>query len=112
VSPEVGAVREALTRFKEAYETLSIDEVQKMWPSMSKAQKSGLKDTFNRAKALHLQYEGCNEPIVAGDTAKISCTQIMTLNWDGKLQAPQSNPVIISFKKTGNGWLVDDLRGR
>jgi hypothetical protein len=102
------AESKCVDRFKEAYESMSVDVITRVWPTASDSKiKNRLKDGFKGAQAIKLD-EQCSElPPQSPDTARYQCRETMTYTREGKRQPPQP-PSTIEFvcKNTPNGWVV------
>lgn len=108
-SPEKDAIRAALHRYREAYESESIDELLKIWPTLSKEQRKALKQGFDKAQAVRVELE-CGDPSIAGDSAQVRCGQSMRYTEKGKVLPYQKVSVNIVLKKAAGGWLVDSVQ--
>jgi eukaryotic-like serine/threonine-protein kinase len=106
------AIMDALRRLGEAYGTESVDEMQKVWPRMSKQQKSKLNNLFNSVRALRTQFDSCSSPSVSGDVATLACTQTISYTAGGKFQPGKPVPVSISLKKAAGGWQIESVEGK
>ena len=113
-SNDMPAIRTALDELQDAYGSVSVDELAKIWPSLNgdKKRKNVLSALFKSVQALRVKYTQCGSAAVAGDVAKISCTQTMTNTVGGKVQAPQANKVEITLKKNNGNWLINDIVGQ
>ena len=107
--PEKKAIFTALDRYKEAYESESLDELQKIWPGMNKNQKKALKSAFENAQAVHVQLD-CGDPSVSGDGATIRCQQSVRYTIAGKVQPSQTDSVDIVLNRANGNWLVKTVR--
>jgi len=110
-SSDDAAIAAALVRHSAAYATLLVGEVKKEWTGMSKEQEKVLKGTFSSVRGLLVQYDGCREPVVTGDTATITCTESMSYTADNK-RVSRTFPVAITFKKLAGTWKVDTKVGK
>ena len=108
-SPEKDAIRAALHRYKDAYESESVDELLKIWPSLSRDQRKALKQGFDKAQAVRVELD-CGEPSVSGDSAQVKCAQSMRYTEKGKILPYQKVSVNILLKKATGGWLVDSVQ--
>ena len=109
ISPEKKAIFTALDRYKEAYESESLDELQKIWPNMNKNQKKALKSAFESAQAVKVQLD-CGDPSVSGDGATVKCQQSVRYTVAGKVQPSQTDSVDIVLNRTNGNWLVKTVR--
>jgi serine/threonine protein kinase len=110
-NPDSEAVRSTLHSYEDAYASMDIGELQKVWPSLSKDQIKKLKEGFRGAQAVKVNLKDCSAPTLGGDSAQVNCSQSMVYTRDGKRQPPQSNSVAILLKKAANGsWLVDKVQ--
>ena len=99
----------ALNQYKDAYESESLDELLKIWPSMSKDQKKALKAGFESAQAIRISLE-CGDPSIAGDAATVKCDQSVRYTRAGKVEPPQTVSVDIVLKKKQSAWIVGSVR--
>jgi serine/threonine-protein kinase len=105
------AVRSTLHSYEDAYASMDIGELQRVWPSLSKDQIKKLKEGFRGAQAVKVNLQDCNAPALGGDSAQVKCSQSMVYTRDGKRQPAQTNSVAILLKKAANGsWLVDKVQ--
>ena len=102
----------ALGRLSEAYGTESIEEMQKVWPHMNKAQRDKLNSLFNSVRALKTQFDPCTTPSVSGDAATVNCTQTISFTSGGKFQPGKQSPVTISLRKKAETWQIENLHGQ
>jgi hypothetical protein len=108
---ESDAVRSALLSYEDAYGSMDIGELQRVWPSLSKDQVKKLKEGFRGAQAVKVNLKDCSVPALSGDTAQVSCSQSMVYTRDGRRQPAQTVSVAILLKKAANGnWLVDKVQ--
>jgi serine/threonine-protein kinase len=108
---ESDAVRSALLSYEDAYGSMDIGELQRVWPSLSKDQMKKLKEGFRGAQAVKVNLKDCSVPALSGDTAQVSCSQSMVYTRDGRRQPAQTVSVAILLKKAANGnWLVDKVQ--
>ena len=113
-NPEAVAVIAAIHLYADAYASMDISELQKVWPSLSREQINELKKGFKGAQAVKVDLEDCDPaPAVNGETAEVSCDQSMAYTRDGKRQPAEKHPVDIRLRKSAGGtWLVDEVRTR
>jgi len=109
ISPEKKAIFTALDHYREAYESESLDELQKIWPNMNKNQKKALKSAFESAQAVKVQLD-CGDPSVSGDGATVKCQQSVRYTVSGKVQPSQTDSVDIVLNRTNGNWLVKTVR--
>lgn len=111
VDPQAQAINDALHSYKDAYESESLDEVQRIWPSLNKAQKNELKQLFSKASAVRLRLD-CSDPAVAGDVARVKCQQEWKYTFNGKVEPAKRDAVEITLKRSAGGWLVDGVQAQ
>lgn len=103
------AISTALEQYKDAYESESMDELLKIWPSMSKSQKKAMKSAFESAQAIRVSLS-CGDPTILDDAATVKCNQEVKYTRDGKVEPPQTVSIDVLLKKKENVWLVSTLR--
>jgi hypothetical protein len=103
----------ALHRYTDAYESMDINDLKAVWPTISKDQIKDLKTGFSKAQAVKVELKECGPATATGDNAKVSCTQSMVYTMQGRRQQPQLTAVDISLKKHADGkWAVDEVKSR
>jgi len=107
-SPDTAAIKDALDRLSQAYSTQLVSEVKREWTGVNGQQEKGLNQLFSdkRLKAISVRYDSCGNPSVSGDTANISCSEVLSYTADRQRQT-QRNPVSIVLKKVSGTWRVD-----
>jgi hypothetical protein len=114
VNPEEEAVRAALDTYEDAYSSMDVRDLKKVWPSLSKVQEREIKSGFDAPglKAVKVQLRNRTTHI-SRDTATADCDQWMVYTFAGRRQPPQTNSVeILLSKNSGGGWVVNDVKGR
>jgi caspase domain-containing protein len=110
-SPEETAIRYTLSRYEEAYASMDIRELKKVWPSLSRAQEKAIRAGFQGARAVKVELMNRRATTVDGKDAKVLCDQRMTYTLVGKRQPSRVDPVEISLGKSPDqGWLVTDIK--
>ena len=106
-------VKQALERWKAAYESESLDDMRKAWPSITKDQQKKLKDTFNTFNAIKVIINFQDKDIrITGNSAEVPCLQSMRYTLKGKVQPDQVNAVSIKLSKQNDGtWAVASVSG-
>jgi hypothetical protein len=113
VDPEADAIFTTIHGYEDAYETMDVNVMKAVWPSLSKKQIDLLKAGFKGAQAVKVQVQLCSPVATNIDTAHVSCTQAMAYTRDGRRQPAETNPVEISLKKAPGGrWVVEEVRVR
>jgi hypothetical protein len=74
--------KQCLDRFKDAYESLSPSELQKVWISFNNKRRKAYEDSIKGAQAIRLQDDQCTEPSVSEDTLRFQCSETMTYQAD------------------------------
>ncbi len=104
----------AIDRYKDAWESMSIEELRKAWPSMPKNKEKDIKAVFNQFKAIRVSFS-CADPspipsIAGADRVQCSCTQNFTYtSRDGKVQPTVRGSSVFHLKKIASTWYVDDV---
>ena len=110
-SSDVDGIREALSKFKDIYEGMVAEDLQTIWPSISKRQIDAIKNANKGAQSLRLTDMCPGSPKISADTAELTCSESMTYVRNGKRQPPLVNPMTFKFKKIGGKWVVDSRHG-
>ena len=113
-NPEADALLGAIRSYADAYASMDINELKKVWPTLSKAQVNKLKEGFRGAQAVKVEMQQCDPPpSVSGGSAQVRCNQSMAYTREGKRQPAETTPVEILLRRSAEGsWLVDDVRPR
>jgi hypothetical protein len=105
------SVQQALTNYKQAYESESLDEMRRAWPSISKAQQRSMGTVFNQFNAIHLDLVCPNGDIhIEGDSATANCRETAVYTLKGNRQPPQSTSTTFRLRKQGETWVVESVQ--
>ena len=113
-NPDEEAVRTALDKYEEAYASMDVQEIKKVWPSLSKDQQKEIKNGLEAPglKAVKVQLRNRTTNIGEGKAA-VECDQWMVYTFAGRRQPPQTNSVEILLAKDSRGaWAVSEVKGR
>jgi hypothetical protein len=111
VSSEPAAVRAALKRYKEAYESESLDDMRRAWPSISKAQQRALSTVFDQFNAIHLDLNCADQDIhIDASSATANCKETALYTHKGKRQPAQTTSASFKLRKQGSGWILDSVQ--
>jgi hypothetical protein len=113
VDPDRNGIKQALERWKNAYESESLDDMKRAWPSISRDQQKKLKDTFDTFNAIKVVINYQDQDIrITGGTAEVTCQQSMRYTFKGRVQPEQVNTVNIKLSKQNDGtWAVASVSG-
>jgi serine/threonine protein kinase len=111
---ELQAIKLALQRYKDAYESESLDDMKKAWPGMTRPQEKTLKEAFNSFNAIHISLNCQDEDVhISDDNAWVNCHQASTYTQRGKKQQPEaSKPVRIALRKHEGIWAVSSVESK
>jgi hypothetical protein len=82
------AIVTLLKAYAKAYEEQDLGALQKLWPSMSPQQTSGVGDFFRNASSVKLTYILVGSPRLAGNVATVEFRQEISYVMNGKFQKP------------------------
>ena len=108
---ERAAIKAALYRYRQAYESEDLDEMKRAWPSMSRGDYSNLKHVFSQFNAIHLTLNCADDAIsIQGDTAAAVCQESATYSMNGRTQPGGNANWRFTLKLRGGSWVVDSVR--
>lgn len=105
-STESSAVKEAIeVRFKNAYETLNIEEIKKVWRRMPKETEKDLKAGFEGVQTAKEQLT-CAEPLVKGNSATCVCSEVYTYMYGNQRTQSSAQSSLFQLQKSKGTWYV------
>jgi energy-coupling factor transporter ATP-binding protein EcfA2 len=111
VNPDPQAIHSALNRYREAYESESLDDLKQAWPSMSKNDQKNTKAVFDQFNAIRLTITCPDSGIqIQGDAATVTCTQSAVFTQKGKKQPVPPTTTTFKLRRQGTGWVVDSVQ--
>jgi hypothetical protein len=113
-NPDEDAVRAALDNYEDAYESMDIRELKKVWPSLSKSQEKELKNGFQAPGLNAVKIQLRNRTLrLDGESATANCDQWMIYTFAGRRQPPRTSSVeILLAKESGGTWAIHAVKGR
>jgi len=114
INPDTEAVLAALDNYEEAYDSMNVRELKKVWPSLSKDQEKAIKSGFETPGLKAVKVELRNRTVhIDGGTATATCDQWMIYSLGGRRRPPQTNSVEILLSKNSVGdWAVSRVEGK
>jgi len=111
VNQDQSDVKAALNRYKEAFESESMDDLRRAWPTMSKAQEKNTSFVFSQFNAIRLNLNCSDDQIqIDGQTANATCRQTAVYTQKGKRQPEQANTASFRLRKLNGNWVVDAVK--
>jgi energy-coupling factor transporter ATP-binding protein EcfA2 len=111
VNPDPLAIKSALNRYKEAYESESLDDLKKAYPAIGKDQQKNAKAVFDQFNAIRLTLTCRDEDIhIQGNSATVTCTQSAVFTQKGKKQPVPPAQTTFTLQKQDSGWVVASVR--
>ena len=105
------AIKAALNRYREAYESESLEDVKKAWPSVSKEDQKNMKFNFERFNAIRISLNCQEQDIhIDGPTATATCLQTLTFTQKGAKISGGATSTRFRLKKLGGGWVLDSIQ--
>ena len=111
VNPDPPAIKSALNRYKEAYESESLDDLKRAYPTINKDQQKNAKTVFDQFNAIRLTVTCRDEDIhIQGNTATVTCTQSAVYTQKGKKLPVPAAPTTFTLQKQDSGWVVSNVQ--
>lgn len=102
-------VRAALDRYRDAYQSESLDDLKRVWPGISRAQQKNMKAVFDNFNAIRLTLN-CGEAHVSATSAEVSCQQSAVYTLKGQKQPAQTTSNNFTLSKQGDLWVIEAVR--
>jgi hypothetical protein len=114
INPDEEGVRAALDNYEEAYASMNVRELKKVWPSLSRDQEKAIKGGFETPGLKAVNVKLRNRSVrIDGGTATAMCDQWMIYTLAGRRRPPQTNSVEILLSKNSVGdWAVNGVKGK
>ncbi len=113
-NPDKDAVNAALNNYEDAYGSMDVRVLRKVWPSLSKTQEKEIKGGFQAPglNAVKVQLRN-RHMFLNGQTATADCDQWMIYTFTGTRQPPQTSSVEIMLAKDDHGnWAVNGVKAK
>jgi serine/threonine protein kinase len=108
---DLQAIKAAIERYRDAYESESPGDMSKAWPTISKEQLKAITELFNRFSAIRLRIECQDSDIHIGkQQASATCRQNARYTLRGKVQPEIPSKVNLGLKNLGNeAWVIKSV---
>jgi len=108
---DLGAVRETLRRYSQAYQSLDGAAVGKMMPSLTAAQLRDLNRDFANYRSYTVEIR--NERVdVAGPTATVTCEVVRSFETKNGVAGRNTVGSIFHLRRSASGWTIERLESR
>jgi tetratricopeptide (TPR) repeat protein len=107
IAAEEAAIRATLREYAAAYESLSVDAVRRVYPTVN---AEALARSFRELSSQQVQISGDDKITIDGATAVVRCTVVQSFTprvGQGRRQNVQS---VFRLQKTGGRWVIVERR--
>jgi hypothetical protein len=101
------AILAQLDAFEAAYESRSVEAVQRVWPSMTAAWRQSLQAAFSRYSSVTWTY-GSRNVTVDGDTATVE-TEVSVLSVGPRESIPTTRRYRFELTRRGTAWAIANV---
>ena len=107
---ETALVRAAVEKFNAALADHSVAAMKAIWPTMNSSQQKGFQNFFKSNRDAKMS-DSCSPSSlsIAGDSASWTCSETTTIMANGSPMNSEHS-IRFTFKKDGNGWVIEDRR--
>jgi serine/threonine protein kinase len=111
--PDIQAVKDTLGRFKDAYESLDVNEVGKVM-SLSKEARAEMEKVFKDkdTRGIKLRDHDCSEPVIRGNSAEYACKETLTYITENERQPPINRSVVYELQKLNGAWRILKIKAK
>jgi len=108
---EVQAIKAAIERYRDAYESESPADIRAAWPGISKEQLKKMTELFNTFSAIKMRITCRDTDLqIAGQQAVEVCHQSARFTQRGTVMPEQPSDVKIVLKKLSDGiWVIESV---
>jgi hypothetical protein len=115
-SRDFAGVEATLAGYRQAFESMSLQQVTAVWPTVDKRRTKAFKRTFAFLKKSGAPPQldlACATPSQAGPSVVVECRQTLTYRGE-KNRSETLGPVrvAISLSKQSDTWFIHGMRGR
>ncbi len=110
-SAEPALIKAALNRYKDAFESESLDDLKRVWPTIPKATQKNDAYVFSQFNAIRLTLACRDEDIhITGDVATATCQQTAAYTQRGTRLPVNASTANFRLRKSGTGWLLESVQ--
>ena len=95
-------IKNTLEYYRSAYERKDLNALQAIWPSLP----ASIKATIKSADKIRVTLEE-NDPVIAGETATVSCGQTLELVAGGKKSSLPTESRRFTLRKIQGRWIIE-----
>jgi hypothetical protein len=99
----------AIERYRLAFEHRSMDELRRVWPTLTRQEQTSFQDFFRNARAVSMSLRPQGDPEIAGDTATVKLVRSIQMTSERGREPAQENPVVIRLKRSGQEMLIESV---
>ena len=99
------AIADLLRRYKSAMEGRNVDELAKLWPSLSKAQIATLRSFFRDARSIQIEAQPSAPPETNGDVLTVRVKR--SIQYTG--QAAQNDTLALKLRRNGDTLVIEGV---
>ena len=111
-APPVSAeerINELIGRYREALESRNFDQVKRLWPSLSGAAETALRQEFQHARQITVDIAD-RQISVSNNAAKVSFVRTYSILTVEGQRLQSTSRAVMDVHRAGNGWVIDAIR--
>jgi hypothetical protein len=101
-------ITELLRQYKEALESKSYDQLKRLWPSLSGATESAIRQEFQHAARITVEIAD-PQISVSGGSGRVSFTRRYSLVTVEGQRHQSTSTAVMDVRRAGNTWVIDAI---
>jgi hypothetical protein len=101
----------AITRYASAYESLDLDALQAVRPSLTAAERKRLAQAFRNVKSVKYSLTPTEDPVMTPTAATVKCRLKVEMRAsDGASPPAVDQSVTITLRRPGDSWQIESIQ--
>ena len=99
----------ALERYRQAFERRSMDELRRVWPTLTRQEQTSFQDFFKNARAVSMTLHVQGEPETSGDAVSVRASRSIQMTSERGREPAQENAVLIRLRRSGQEVTIESI---
>jgi hypothetical protein len=102
-------INDLIGRYKEALESKNLDQLKRLWPSLTGGAESAIRQEFRQATRITVDISDPHIS-VSGGAGKVSFVRKYSLVTVEGQRLQSTSTAVMDVRRAGNAWVIDAIR--
>ena len=104
------AILGLLSTYTSAYNNRNAAALAQIWPTLKKGDFKKIENSFKNASSIRLALRPINDPVIAGDSATITCSRVLEYTLPQGSPKPLEDTITLRMRRQNGVWVLESVQ--